>query len=74
MNDSLLYAIAFSQMHGINLYERKKLVKLLLLSFIRFDFKCVKATFTKLKNVKKIIDQIIDSRNINVSMGSHYIE
>lgn len=58
----------------ILLYERKKLVKLLLLSFIRFDFKCVKATFTKLKNVKKIIDQIIDSRNINVSMGSHYIE
>lgn len=56
------------------LYERKKLVKLLLLSFIRFDFKCVKATFTKLKNVKKIIDQIINSRNINVSMGSHYIE
>lgn len=56
------------------LYERKKLVKLLLLSFIRFDFKWVKATFTKLKNVKKIIDKIIDSRNINVSMGSHYIE
>lgn len=27
MNDSLLYAIAFSQMHGINLYERKKLVQ-----------------------------------------------
>jgi fatty acid-binding protein DegV len=26
MNDSLLYAIAFSQMHGINLYERKKLI------------------------------------------------
>jgi DNA processing protein len=27
MNDSLLYAIAFSQIHGINLYERKKLVQ-----------------------------------------------
>lgn len=26
MNDSLLYAIAFSQIHGINLYERKKLI------------------------------------------------
>ena len=26
MNDSLLYAIAFSQMHGINLYERKKII------------------------------------------------
>ena len=26
MNDSLLYAIAFSQLHGINLYERKKLI------------------------------------------------
>lgn len=26
MNDSLLYAITFSQMHGINLYERKKLI------------------------------------------------
>ena len=26
MNDPLLYAIAFSQMHGINLYERKKLI------------------------------------------------
>jgi len=26
MNDSLLYAIAFSQLHGINLYERKKLM------------------------------------------------
>lgn len=26
MNDSLIYAIAFSQMHGINLYERKKLI------------------------------------------------
>lgn len=26
MNPSLLYAIAFSQLHGINLYERKKLI------------------------------------------------
>ena len=26
MNDSLLYAIAFSQIHGINLYERKKII------------------------------------------------
>ena len=26
MNDPLLYAIAFSQIHGINLYERKKLI------------------------------------------------
>ena len=26
MNQSLLYAIAFSQLHGINLYERKKLI------------------------------------------------
>ena len=26
MNPSLLYAIAFSQIHGINLYERKKLI------------------------------------------------
>jgi DNA processing protein len=26
MNPSLLYAIAFSQLHGINLYERKKLM------------------------------------------------
>lgn len=56
------------------LYERKKIVKLLLLSFIRFDFKALKATFTKLKNVKKIIDQISESRKINVSLGSHYIE
>ena len=27
MNQSLLYAIAFSQLHGINLYERKKLIQ-----------------------------------------------
>lgn len=27
MNHSLLYAIAFSQMHGINLYERKQLIQ-----------------------------------------------
>lgn len=26
MNPSLLYAVAFSQLHGINLYERKKLI------------------------------------------------
>jgi DNA processing protein len=27
MNDSVLYAIAFSQIHGINLYERKQLIQ-----------------------------------------------
>ena len=27
MNPSLLYAVAFSQLHGINLYERKKLIQ-----------------------------------------------
>ena len=58
----------------ILLYERKKLVKCLYLSFARFDFRDVKATFRKLKSVKRIIDQIGESRNINVSMGSHYIE
>jgi len=28
MNPSLLYAIAFSQLHGINLYERKQLIQI----------------------------------------------
>ena len=29
MNNSLLYDIAFSQIHGINLYERKKIIQIL---------------------------------------------
>lgn len=55
-------------------YEKKKLLKSLLLSFILFDFGRLKATLRKFKNVKEIINQINQSRKVNILKGSHYLE
>jgi GT2 family glycosyltransferase len=55
-------------------YERKKLIKSLLLSFIEFDRRKTVSLISKLKSLKGIFIQIYDSRKINAGKGSNYLE